>query len=135
MPLRLPWRLGCPVWSRAPECDALLRPGLVGPAAAKPSADWTPRIPCPPFSLSSQNQQGKRSHLEAVRRLALWCPHSKAFLAQSHFNLVGLFPPLLDWQQSVAASDKSQDYCAVPGVAGAGSPGRGTEIGQLAAGV
>lgn len=44
MPLRPPGRLGCPMWSRASKCDALLRPGLVGPAAAKPSADWTPAL-------------------------------------------------------------------------------------------
>lgn len=46
LPLRPPWRLGCPVWSRAPKCDALLRAGLVGPAA-----DWTPSLPAPPHSL------------------------------------------------------------------------------------
>ena len=35
------------------------------------------------------------------------------------FDLVGLSSPLLDWQRSDAASDKSQDYFTVPGMADA----------------
>lgn len=130
----LPARLGG--WAaqcgpEAPKRNVLFQSGLVVPGVAKPSLQAgqppLPRDPQHPHSLHppiirQQNAPTSRQpagcHFGAcTRRLFLHRVVFKRVL----FDLVGLFPPLVDWQRSDTAFDKSQDYCTVPGMADAGS--------------
>lgn len=69
---KVPSRLGSqhgprkrPLSPGALKSNALLGPMPVVPGALKPSPGWTASIPSTPFSLPSQDQQGKCSNLKA----------------------------------------------------------------------
>lgn len=125
------WRLGCPVWPRGSkaQCSLSVRVSGARHCQALP-AGWTPPPPRDPQHLHSLHPPIIRQHNAPTSRQPAGChfgactlrlfPHRVVFKGVL-FDLVGLFPPLVDWQRSDAAFDKSQDCCTVPGMADAGS--------------
>lgn len=103
----------CRVWSRGSKgrCSAEIWVGGAGSCQAL-SVGGTPQHLQQHPVLSTLPPRGSPQALTLV--------HGAGFQGVL-FDLWGLFSPLLDWQLSHTTSDRSQDYCTVPGMADDGS--------------